>query len=416
MPAEIYSLGTAPPLGEVPRFMYAQTIREDRYGDPRQAYRVERLAVPEIAPDECLVLVMAAGINFNGIWAARGTPRNVVKLHEVEGDGGAFHVGGSDASGIVYRVGRAVEGVAIGDEVVLHGGWWDAGDPFIASGGDPWLSRSAKAWGYETNYGAFAQFTRVKSHQLVPKPVHLSWEAAAAYMLSAATAYRSLHGFAEHRVRANDVVLVWGGAGGVGSLAVQLAALERALPIAVVSSEARAAFCMKIGAKGVINRTEFTHWGMLPHWTDTEAYEAWLKGARAFGRAIWEAVGARRNPRIVVEHPGEQTIPTSCFVCDAGGMVVVCAGTSGYNATLDLRHHWVREKRLQGTQCANLEQIRAVNDLVMERKLDPCLSRTLTFDQIGYAHHLLETNQHPGGNLAALVSAPSPGLGRRDRQ
>lgn len=412
MLAEQYPLGDIPPLGHVPRYMHAQVIREDRFGPPISAFQQECLPVPEIGPDECLILVMAAGINFNGCWAASGKPLNVIDLHRKEGDRDGFHIGGSDASGIVYRVGSQVTGVAVGDEVVAHG-WWDSSDPYILAGGDPVLAPSFRAWGYETNYGSFAQFARVKGHQLLPKPPHLSWEEAAAYMVSGSTAYRALFGFEEHRVRAGDVVLIWGGAGGVGSWAIQLCKHAGALAVAVVSDETRAAFCRQKGAVGVINRTHFTHWGMMPHWSDTQAYAEWMRGARAFGRAIWDAVGAQRNPRLVFEHPGEATLPTSCFVCDAAGMVVICAGTAGYQATLDLRHHWIRQKRLQGTHFANTEQAAIVNQLLMQKKMEPCLSLTLPFEQVGWAHQMLSENRHPPGNMVALVSARTPDLGRR---
>lgn len=412
MAQNIYPIAHVPPLGEVPARMYAQVIREDRFGDPIGAFRIEEVDVPRIGPDECLVLVMAAGVNYNGIWTSRGKPINVIKLHQKQNDGGAFHIGGSDGSGIVYAVGEAVKGVRIGDEVVLHGGAWDVNCPQIKAGRDPMFSPSFKIWGYETNYGSFAQFTRVKAAQLLPKPAHLSWEEAAAYMGNAAAAYRAFHGFPEHTIQPGQVVLIWGGAGGIGSQAIQICKAAGALPIAVVSSDSKAEFCLALGAKGVVNRTLFDHWGILPSWDDTVSYNRWLAGARAFGEAIWEAVGAKRNPQIVFEHPGQATLPTSCFVCDIGGMVVICAGTTGYNATLDLRYHWMRQKRLQGTHFANDKQTWATNELVRGRKLDPCLSRTFSFVELPFAHQLVLEAKHPPGNLAVLISAPEPGLGR----
>ena len=71
---ESRSIGELPPLGEVPARMLAQVIRQDRFGDPRTAFRVEEVDVPALAPDQVLVAVMAAGINFNNVWAARGLP------------------------------------------------------------------------------------------------------------------------------------------------------------------------------------------------------------------------------------------------------------------------------------------------------------------------------------------------------
>jgi crotonyl-CoA carboxylase/reductase len=406
---EIYEIGEAPPIGRVPKQMYAQLIRQDRFGVPTKAFRVERLDVPEPKPDEVLVYVMAAGINYNNVWAALGIPVDVIKARQKAGEPEPFHIGGSDASGIVYKVGSDVKNLKVGDEVVIHCGMWDRNDPVVKAGGDPMFGSSFRIWGYESNWGSFAQFTKVQAHQCLPKPKHLTWEAAAAYMLVAATAYRMLHGWPPHVVNPGDVVLIWGGAGGLGCQAIQIVKAAGGIPIAIVSSEDKIEYCKALGARGAIIRKNFDHWGMLPHWKDDAAYAKWLKGARAFGAAIWEAVGERKSPRLVFEHPGEDTVPTSIFVCDTGGMVVICAGTTGYNATLDLRYHWMRQKRFQGSHFANDEQAEGVNKLVIERKVDPCLSRTFRFEDIPQAHQLMYENRHPHGNMGILVGARREG-------
>ena len=169
---------------------------------------------------------------------------------------------------------------------------------------------------------------------------------------------------------------------------------------------------MEHGAAGVIDRRDFDHFGMMPD-TAGRDYGAFIKGARAFGKAIWEVLGERASPRIVFEHPGESTLPTSGFVCATGGMIVICAGTTGYNVTMDLRYHWMMQKRFQGSHLSNDEQAAAVNGLVAERKVDPCLSATRGFDEIGEAHQLMRDNRHPCGNMACLVNAPAAGEGAR---
>jgi NADPH:quinone reductase and related Zn-dependent oxidoreductases len=73
--ADPLPIGSVPPVGEVPRRMHAQVVRQDRYGEPAQAFAVEVVDVPPIGPDEVLISVMAAGINYNNVWAARGLPR-----------------------------------------------------------------------------------------------------------------------------------------------------------------------------------------------------------------------------------------------------------------------------------------------------------------------------------------------------
>ncbi len=408
--ADLYSLGDVPDLGAVPAKMLAQVIRAERFGEPRDAFREEPVPVPALGPREVLVYVMAAGVNYNNVWAAMGIPIDVIKARQKKGDKEDFHVGGSDASGVVWAVGKEVTNVAVGDDVVVHCGMWDHDDPHIVAGKDPMLAPSQRIWGYESNWGSFAQYTKVQAHQCLPKPEHLTWEQAASYMLVGATAYRMLHGWAPHTIRAGDPVLVWGGAGGLGSMAIQIVRAAGGRAVAVMSGDSKSEFCTKLGAVGVIDRRKFEHWGKLPRWSDDIEYALWLKGARAFGSAFWDALGDKKNPAIVFEHPGETTLPTSCFVCDTGGMIVICAGTTGYNATLDLRYHWMRQKRLQGSHFANDDQAKGINDLVIAGKVDPCMSRVFAWNETGDCHQLMRDNQHPSGNMAILVNAPRPGM------
>ena len=404
----LYQLGETPPLGHVPEQMYASVIRSERYGQPREAFKIEVVDVPKPGPKQVLVWVMAAGINYNNVWAALGTPVDVIAARrKANPSEPAFHIGGSDASGIVWAVGSEISKVKVGDEVVLSCATWDENAPDIQAGADPITSTSARIWGYEENWGSFAQFTRVDEYQCHPKPPKLSWEAAAAYMLVGATAYRQLMGWAPNIVKEGDPVLIWGGSGGLGSMAIQIVKAKGGIPIAVVSSESRMEHCYKLGAKGVINRTDpaFTHWGRLPDTSDAEGYAEWMKGANAFRKKWSEVLGSRQGPRIVLEHPGESTIPTSVLVCDNAGMVVICAGTTGYNADVDLRYLWMRQKRLQGSHFANAEQCSALNDMVIAGQVDPALARTFDFDQVGTAHQLLHENTHPPGNLAIRVNA-----------
>ena len=408
---DLYDLGEVPPLGHVPARMHAQLIRQSRFGEPRQAFQPEVVNVPEIGPDDVLVYVMAAGVNYNNVWAGLGSPIDVIGIRNRAGEPEDFHIGGSDASGIIYKTGSNVRNWKVGDEVVVHCGSWDVNAPSVKAGEDPMFDPSFRIWGYETNWGSFAQFTKVQAHQCAPKPRHLTWEGAAAYFLVGATAYRMLFGWPPHNVKENDVVLVWGASGGLGSMALQLAANVGAKPIAVVSSPAKYEHCMRLGAVGCINRKDFDHWGRLPDWTDNEAMGKFTGGARAFGKAIWDVLGERKSPRIVFEHPGQDTVPTSQFVCDTGGMVVICAGTTGYNADVDLRYLWMRQKRLQGSHFANDEQAYAFNELVIEGKIDPCLGRVFPFNETGECHQLMYENRHPEGNMVILVNAPREGMG-----
>ena len=400
---DLYEVGEIPPLGHVPSKMYAWCIRRERHGEPEAAMQVEVVETPRLDSDEVLILVMAAGINYNGVWAALGQP-----ISPFDGHKQPYHIAGSDASGIVWAVGDRVKRWKVGDEVVVHCNQ-DDGDDEHCNGGDPMFSPSQRIWGYETPDGSFAQFARVQSRQLMPRPKHLTWEESACYTLTLATAYRMLFGFAPHDLKPGQNVLVWGASGGLGVYAVQLINAAGANAIGVISDESKRDYVLSLGAKGVINRKDFACWGQLPKVGSPE-YKAWFDETRKFGKAIWDITGKGVNVDMVFEHPGESTFPVSVFVAKRGGMVVICAGTTGFNLTFDVRYMWMHQKRLQGSHFAHLKQAMAANQLMVERRLDPCMSEVFTWDQLPAAHTKMLRNQHLPGNMAALVSAPVAGL------
>lgn len=400
---DLYEIGEIPPLGHVPKMMYAWTIRKEREGTPNTAMQVEVLPTWDLDSHDVLVLVMAAGINYNGVWASLGTPVSMFDVH-----GCPTHVAGSDASGVVWAVGSAVKRWKVGDEVIIHCNQ-DEGDDEECNGGDPMLSLSQRIWGYQTPDGSFAQFARVQDRQLLSRPKHLTWEESACYTLVLATAYRMLFGHRPHILRPGDNVLIWGASGGLGSMAVQLCATTGANAIGVISDEDKREFVMSLGAKAVLNRKDFQCWGQMPKVGSAE-YAAWMKEARRFGSAIWDTTGKGVNVDCVFEHPGETTFPVSVLIVKRGGMVVTCAGTTGFNLTLDARYLWMHQKRVQGSHFAHLKQASQANQLVHARRVEPCMSEVFDWMEIPEAHMRMYRNEHKPGNMAALVCAPRLGL------
>ncbi len=401
---DLYEIGEIPPLGHVPAKMYAWAIRKERHGQPIAAMQCEVVDTPEIDSHDVLVMVMAAGVNYNGVWAALGKPISPFDYHKAP-----YHIAGSDASGIVWKVGSKVKRWKVGDEVVVHCNQTD-GDDEECNGGDPMNSPSQRIWGYETPDGSFAQFTRVQAQQVMARPKHLTWEESGCYVLTLATAYRMLFGHRPHILRPGQNVLVWGASGGLGSMAIQLIAVSGAHAIGVISDEDKREFVMNLGARGVINRKNFDCWGQLPDVDgDPAEFANYMKKVREFGKAIWDITGKGNDVDFVFEHPGEATFPVSCNVVKRGGMVVFCAGTTGYNLTFDARFVWMRQKRIQGSHFANLLQSAQSNQLVIERRIDPCMSEVFPWEEIPMAHMKMLKNQHKPGNMAVLVQAKKPG-------
>lgn len=378
--------------------MLAQVVRADRYGNPATSLRKEEISMPTIGEDEVLVAVMCAGLNYNSIWSAMGYPIDIIKLINQED----FHIAGSDGSGIVYKVGSKVTNVKVGDEVVLAPIYYDPNDPHILAGRDETLAPSGKAWGYETNWGSFGEFCKVKYFQCLKKPSNLSWEESATYLLSAATAYRMLLHHTPHTIKKGDVVAIWGGAGGLGTMALQICLLHGAIPVCIVSSQERKEFCEKMGAKAIL-RTNQTHWGALDKESTTPAKQnEWRNEAKKLLKEL-QLVTNGVMPQIVIEHPGESTLPTSVFMCDKGGMVVTCAGTTGYLGSFDLRYLWLAKKRLQGSHGASLKEFQEVNQLFAEGKLKPVLSDIVDFEDLPNALSKMLDNNHQPGSIAVRI-------------
>src|SRR5205823_923207 len=239
---DLYEIGEIPPLGHVPKSMYAWAVRKDRHGPPQDSMQIEVVPTWHLDSHDALIFVMAAGVNYNGVWAGLGAPISPIDVH-----GSPYHIAGSDAAGIVWAIGSKVKRWKVGDEVVVHCNQ-DDGDDEECNGGDPMFSPSQRIWGYETPDGSFAQFTAVQAQQLMPRPRHLSWEESGCYVLTLATSYRMLFGHRPHILRPGHNVLVWGASGVIGSMAVQLISTAVANAIGIISDDAKTDFVMQLGA------------------------------------------------------------------------------------------------------------------------------------------------------------------------
>src|ERR687883_301376 len=243
--SNVASLDVEP--GELPETMAAWVIRQEREGQPVDAFQVEEIEVPEPAAFEVIVRVMAAGVNYNNVWAALGKPVSVFGYADHPEYG--HHIGGSDASGVVWKVGEGVTRWKPGDEVIIHCNMASYED-YEVHGLDPLAAPSQMIWGYETTWGSFAQFTKVQAQQLLPKPPALTWEEAASYGLVYFTAYRML--LTRCNIQAGDRVLIWGAAGGLGVFATQLCKIAGAESVGVVSSAEKGELVEQLGATGWI--------------------------------------------------------------------------------------------------------------------------------------------------------------------
>ncbi len=407
----------------VPESYRAATVHKDEVGmfegmasrdkDPRKSIHIDDVPVPELAPDEALVAVMASAINYNTVWTSIFEPvstfgflerygrlNKYAKRHDLP-----YHVVGSDLAGVVLRTGEHVSKWKPGQEVVAHCLSVELEDP--EGHDDTMMDPQQRIWGFETNFGGLAELAIVKANQLMPKPGHLSWEEAASPGLVNSTAYRQLISKNGAAMKLGDRVLIWGASGGLGSYATQMALAGGATPICVVSSPEKAEICRRMGAELIIDR-------------NAEGYRFWNeentkqdpKEWQRLGKKIRELTGGH-DVDIVFEHPGRETFGASVYVARKGGTIVTCASTSGFMHEYDNRYLWMNLKRIVSSHFANYRESWEANDLIDRGIVHPTLSKTYALDEVGQAALDVHKNLHQG-KVGVLTLAPEKGLGVTD--
>ena len=304
-----------------------------------------------------------------------------------------------------------IQSKAAGDEVVLHANQASYEDPEV-HGLDPLAAPSQLGWGYQTTWGSFAQFAKVQAQQLLPKPPQLSWVDSSAYAVTYFTAYRML--IDQCGLQAGDDVLIWGAGGGLGVFAAQLCRAAGANAVGVVSSPEKGELAKRLGAVDCIDRREFA--GMMRRGDETAAEERErFKVSRAFVKRVKEILGD--SPRIVFEHVGRETFPTSVLAAKPFGKIVTCGATTGYSVDFDVRYLWMRQKEVIGSHAFNAYEAWRANELIAEGRIRPVLWRAMAFGDLPEAHRLIDENRHLG-KISIMVGAgdeeegrTAPGLG-----
>jgi crotonyl-CoA reductase len=391
--------------------MFAGVPSKDK--DPRRSLHVGDVPTPELAPDEVYLAVMASSINFNTVWTSIFEPISTfgalkrlaresewARRHDLP-----YHVVGSDASGVVLRVGSAVRNWKPGDRVTVHCNHVDDQDP--SSHDDSMMGNNQRIWGYETNFGGLADLAVVKANALMPKPAHLTWEEAAVNALCNSTSYRMLVSKNGAAMKQGDVVLIWGATGGIGAYATQYVLNGGGIPVCVVSNAEKAEILRNMGVEHIIDRAAAGY----QFWKDEHTHDEseW----RRLGKDIRDLCG--EDPDIVFEHPGRNTFAASTYVTKKGGTVVTCAATSGFMMEFDNRYFWMRLKKLVGSHFANYKESYEANRLIAKGMIHPVMSQVFDLAQTGEAAYQMHHNMHEG-KIGVLCLAPEEGQGVTDHE
>jgi NADPH:quinone reductase-like Zn-dependent oxidoreductase len=333
-------------------------VRFHSHGGP-EVLAYEEAPTPSPRAGEAVVRVRACAMNHLDLYQRRGLERVKIPLP---------HISGADVAGEVAAVGEGVAGVATGQRVMLQPGLTCGRCAACLSGQDNYCP-SYDVLGYQSD-GGYAEFVRVPAVNLIPIPDHIDFIRAAAFPLAFLTAWQML--FSRARLRSTDTVLVLAAGSGVGQAALQIAKAFHARVIATAGSERKLDQARALGADEVIDHHR----------------EDLVKRVRQ--------LTANRGVDLVVEHVGQATWERSVRCLARGGRVVTCGATTGYEATLDLRHLFARQLSLLGSYMGAKGELLRAADLFFRGQLGPVVDSTFPLAEAALAHRRLESSESFG--------------------
>ena len=319
-----------------------KAIRIHEEGGP-DVLRYEDVPDPEPADGEVLVRLAAASLNHLDVWVRMGLP-SVPKPRIL----------GADGAGVVAALGAGVDGLSVGDRVVLN--------PGIAQGGTMTVVG-------EHCDGTHCELIAIAAEQVFPLDGRLSFEEAAAFPLVYETAYRML--VTKAAVREREWVLIWGIGGGVSTAAFEICRALGARTIVTSGSDEKLVQARAWGADMALN-----------HHSDDVV------------KAVKEATG--RGVDVVIESVGEATWARSLAAAAPAARITVCGATSGPNPPAALHRFWWKELTVYGSTMGVREDFAGAYDLVRSGRARVHIDRVFPLAEAAAAHARLESGEQLG--------------------
>jgi NADPH:quinone reductase-like Zn-dependent oxidoreductase len=314
---------------------------------------------PILRANEVLVRVRACALNHLDLWVRGGLPNVPIPLP---------HIPGSDIAGEIAQVGGEVTTVKVGQKVVLAPGV-SCGKCAACEAGLDNRCRQFSNLGYMID-GGCAEFVRCPEVNCLPYPENLTFEEAASIPLVFQTAWHML--ITRAQLQPGEDVLILGAGSGVGSAAIQIAAMFDARIIATAGNEAKLEKAKQLGAAHLIN-----------HKTQKIRDEV-------------RRITNKRGVDVVIEHVGTATWDESIASLAVAGRLVTCGATTGYDAKIDLRVLFARQISLLGSYMGVKSELVSVLKLVASGHLKPVIDRTFPLAACADAHRYLESGEQFG--------------------
>jgi NADPH:quinone reductase-like Zn-dependent oxidoreductase len=302
---------------------------------------------PDPAPPsagDVLVRLRASALNHLDLWVRKGLP-SVPKPRIL----------GADGSGTVEALGDDVDGLEIGQRVVLNPGV-EHGERISVIG--------------EHTDGTNAELIVVPAGNVYALDDGLSFEEAAAFPLVFETAYRML--VTRAALQEGEWVLVWGIGGGVATAALTIAKALGGRVLATSSSDRKLESARVLGADATVNH------------------------ASGDVAAVAKEVTEGRGIDVVLEHVGEATWKTSLQVARVGGRIAVCGATTGPNPPAQLHRVWWKQLTILGSTMGTRVDFEGAYELVRTGRAKPVIDRVYALRDIREAHERLEAGEQLG--------------------
>lgn len=324
--------------------MKAAVIHE--HGGPGSIKYESNFPDPTPAPDEVILKVGAATLNYHDVFTRKGMPGIKVPMPCIPG---------LDFAGEIVEVGKEVKGWHVGDRVMV----------------DPVDRKNAGGLLGEMRPGGLAELCAVPDHHLVKLPDDVSYEAAACLPVAYGTALRMMYTIGQ--IKEKERVMILGASGGVGTCCVQLAKMVGAEVIACASNPDKLKRLGELGADHLLDYTQVD----FMKWT----YEKFGKPHRRKFEGGMD---------VVVNYTGGDTWVKSMRVLHRRGRLLTCGATAGYDPQEDLRFMWTFELQILGSNGWMREDLFTLLDLVQTGKLKPVIDKTFPLSQANEAFAMLE--------------------------
>jgi alcohol dehydrogenase len=297
---------------------------------------------PEMRPGDVRLKIHACGLNYFDIFIRRGMPGWPVPMP---------FISGGDIAGEIVELGPDVTGWEIGQRCIVHPEQPDGMMGEVINGG-------------------MCEYCRVPADYLIALDERLSYIEGAAIPVNFGTTHRML--FTIGDVQPNDLILVLGASGGVGTACVQVAKAHGCRVIAAAGSDEKCQRLRELGADYTINYT-----------------------AEDFSRESWKISGKKGLDVAVNFTGGDTWVPTLRAMAHRGKLLT-CGATAGFDPKTDIRYIWQRELRIMGSNSYSLEDIRRGMIKVAAGAFKLPAIRTFPLAELGQAEAIMESRDFFG--------------------